>query len=235
MPAPPSGWRWLAPRRWPPARGQQAQRLLSGPPGLLTACQLPRRGVLRLNPRSVAGGRVCGPLSAGRPDQHPAPPAGGQYEIDDYGRDQGFIDVVLPLMQFLYRSYWRVTVSGIEHVPQQGRALLVANHSGVLPFDGAMPHRRLTTRRPASACRGVGQGRAFPTLPFVSILLHKTVNTPAHPSTALRLLEQEEWVVVFPEGTKGVGKPFHQRYQLQRFGRGGFIKVALQAGAPIIP
>ena len=159
----------------------------------------------------------------------------GDYELDDFGRDQGLLNVLLPLAGLLYRDYWRVEVSGSEHVPEQGRALLVSNHSGVLPFDGmmiglALYHETASQRLPRALAASW-----FPTLPFVSMLLQKTGQVQAHPLNAQRLLERDELVVVFPEGIKGVGKPFRERYQLQRFGRGGFIKVALQSGAPIIP
>ncbi|MER2600099.1 MAG: lysophospholipid acyltransferase family protein [Caldilineales bacterium] len=158
----------------------------------------------------------------------------GDYTLDDFGLDEGFLGVVLPLAQFMFQSYWRVEVTGDEHVPAAGRALLVSNHSGVLPFDGAMiglaihnsPVRRLPRSLVASW---------FPGLPFVSMLLQKTGQVQAHPLNAQHLLERDELVVVFPEGIKGVGKPFRDRYQLQRFGRGGFIKTALQSRAPIIP
>lgn len=159
----------------------------------------------------------------------------GEYEIDDFGRDQGFIDLLMPLMQFFYRNYWRVEVSGSQHVPSEGRGLLVANHSGVLPFDGAMLGVALYNETASQRLPRALADSWFPTLPFISTLLHKTGQAPAHPITALRLLERDELVVVFPEGTKGIGKPYRDRYQLRRFGRGGFIKVALQAGAPIVP
>jgi len=159
----------------------------------------------------------------------------GDYELDDFGRDEGLLNVLLPLVGLLYRDYWRVEVSGSEHVPEQGRALLVSNHSGVLPFDGmmiglALHHETASQRLPRALAASW-----FPTVPFVSILLQKTGQVQAHPLNAQRLLERDELVVVFPEGIKGVGKLFRDRYQLQRFGRGGFIKVALQTGAPIIP
>ncbi len=159
----------------------------------------------------------------------------GNYEIDDFGRDEEFLSVVLSLAQFFYQSYWRVEVSGSAHVPEQGRALLVSNHSGVLPFDGLMIALALYNETPSQRLPRALADSWFPTLPFVSTLLQKTGQVQAHPLNALRLLERDELVAVFPEGTKGIGKPFRQRYQLQRFGRGGFIKVALQAGAPIIP
>ncbi len=159
----------------------------------------------------------------------------GDYELDDFGRDEAVLNLLLPLAGLLYRDYWRVEVSGSEHVPEEGRALLVSNHSGVLPFDGmmvglALYHETASQRLPRALAASW-----FPTVPFVSMLLQKTGQVQAHPLNAQRLLERDELVVVFPEGIKGVGKPFRERYQLQRFGRGGFIKVALQTGAPIIP
>lgn len=159
----------------------------------------------------------------------------GDYQLDDFGRDEGFLNVVLPLAQFFYRNYWRVEVSGSSHIPAQGRGLLVSNHSGVLPFDGAMIGLAVYNETANQRLPRALVASWFPTLPFVSILLQKTGQVQAHPLTAQRLLERDELVVVFPEGIKGVGKLYRDRYQLQRFGRGGFIKVALQAGAPIIP
>ncbi len=142
----------------------------------------------------------------------------GDYEIDDFGRDEAFLNVVLSLAQFLYQSYWRVEVSGVEHVPDQGRALLVSNHSGVLPFDGLMLGLALYNETPSQRLPRALADSWFPTLPFVSTLLQKTGQVQAHPLNALRLLERDELVAVFPEGTRGIGKPFRERYQLQRFG-----------------
>lgn len=159
----------------------------------------------------------------------------GNYEVDDYGLDKEFLSVVLPLVQFLYRNYWRVDVSGIEHVPAEGPALLVSNHSGVLPFDGAMIAMSILSRAEAPRLARALVADWFPTLPFVSILLQKTGQVQASPHNALRLLQRNELVIVFPEGYKGVGKFFRDRYHLARFGRGGFIRVAVAAGVPIIP
>lgn len=159
----------------------------------------------------------------------------GDYAVDDFGLDPGFLGVVLPLAQFMFQNYWRVEVTGVEHVPTAGRGLLVSNHSGVLPFDGAMIGLAVYN---SSAGRRLPRALVaswFPGLPFVSMLLQKTGQVQAHPLNAQHLLERDELVAVFPEGIKGVGKPFRDRYQLQRFGRGGFIKTALQSRAPIIP
>lgn len=159
----------------------------------------------------------------------------GDYEIDDYGRDEAFLSVVMPLAQFLYRNYWRVEVAGIENVPEQGRAMLVSNHSGVLPFDGAMIGLAIYNETASQRLARALVASWFPSLPFVSILLQKTGQVQASPHNAQELLERDELVIVFPEGIKGVGKPYRDRYQLARFGRGGFIRVAVRTGAPIIP
>lgn len=159
----------------------------------------------------------------------------GQYVVDEYGLDEEFLEVVLPLVQCFYRYYWRVEVTGSENVPAAGRALLVSNHSGVLPFDGAMISAAVLNESESHRLVRALVATWFPTLPFVSILLQKTGQIQASPHNALRLLEREELVCVFPEGYKGVGKLYRDRYQLARFGRGGFIRVAVRAGAPIIP
>ena len=159
----------------------------------------------------------------------------GDYELDDFGRDAAFLGVLMPLAQALYDSYWRVEVAGAEHIPDSGRGLLVANHSGVLPFDGAMLGLAVYNETPSNRLMRGLVDSWFPTLPFVSIFVQKIGGVQASPHNAELLLARDELVAVFPEGTKGVGKLYRDRYQLQRFGRGGFIRVALRTGAPIIP
>jgi 1-acyl-sn-glycerol-3-phosphate acyltransferase len=159
----------------------------------------------------------------------------GGYEVDDYGLDWEFLNLLLPLARFLYQTYWRVDVLGIENVPAEGPALLVSNHSGVLPFDGAMISTAILTSTDPPRLPRALMADWFPTLPFVSILLQKTGQVLGSPLNTLRLLERGELVVVFPEGYKGVGKLYRDRYQLARFGRGGFIRMAVRTGVPIIP
>ena len=159
----------------------------------------------------------------------------GDYELDDFGRDAAFLGVVMPLAQALYDSYWRVEVIGAQNIPDSGRGLLVSNHSGVLPFDGAMLGLAVYNETPSNRLMRGLVASWFPTLPFVSIFLQKIGGAQASPHNAELLLERDELVAVFPEGIKGVGKLYRDRYQLQRFGRGGFIRVALRTGAPIIP
>ena len=159
----------------------------------------------------------------------------GEYDTDEWGLDWEFVDLMLPLFNFLYKSYWRVETTGLENVPVEGRALLVANHSGQLPWDGMMIGTAILTEHPSRRLiRGLYAG-ILPRLPWVNTLLVRLGQTLATVENGTRLLEQEELVAVFPEGYKGTGKLFKDRYRLARFGRGGFARMALNTGAPIIP
>ena len=159
----------------------------------------------------------------------------GDYETDEWGLDWEFLETVLPFFEFLYKRYWRVETTGIEHIPPEGRALLVGNHSGQLPWDGAMVTTAVYTEHPSQRLVRTLYSRWFPTLPFVSSTLMRLGHVLATVENGVRLLEQEELVSVYPEGHKGVGKLFKDRYRLVRFGRGGFIKMALDTQSPIIP
>ncbi len=161
----------------------------------------------------------------------------GQYVTDPYGMDRELIEVVRPFLSFMYRVWWRVTPEGLEHVPTEGRALLVGNHSGVLPWDGAMIATAVLEDHPAQIDRIVRSLHLhwFSTLPFIAPSLAAMGQVPGLPENAIRLLENDELVCVFPEGLKGVGKLYKDRYKLARFGRGGFVQAAIRAGAPIIP
>jgi 1-acyl-sn-glycerol-3-phosphate acyltransferase len=124
---------------------------------------------------------------------------------------------------------------GVEHVPAHDRALLVANHAGVLPWDAAMMSVAILKEHPLPRySRFMVLDWAF-RLPWVSAFMRRIGGVVASPYNAIRLLEQGHLVMVFPEGTKGAGKPFSERYRLQRFGRGGFVELALRTGAPIVP
>ncbi|WP_067171420.1 lysophospholipid acyltransferase family protein [Microtetraspora niveoalba] len=158
----------------------------------------------------------------------------GEYEVDEFGFDPELNDkVVLELLRPVYRHWFRVETSGLEHVPADSGALVVANHSGTLPVDALMMQVALhdEAHRPV---RLLGADLVYQ-LPVLGHLARKTGHTLACPEDADRLLRGGELVGVFPEGFKGVGKPFSQRYRLQRFGRGGFAASAIRAGAPIIP
>jgi 1-acyl-sn-glycerol-3-phosphate acyltransferase len=159
----------------------------------------------------------------------------GDYQEDEWGFDEEFADMLLPFLELLYDRWWRVQPVGIRNVPSHGRALLVANHAGVLPWDATMMSVAMLREHPLPRYpRFLVLDWAF-SLPWVSVAMRKLGGVVASPYNALRLLEQDELVAVFPEGAKGAGKGFSQRYRLQRFGRGGFVEIALRTGSPIVP
>ena len=160
----------------------------------------------------------------------------GDYEVDDFGFDADLTEhVLLPPLRPLYNRWFRVETRGLEHVPDTGGALLVANHSGTLPIDAAMATIAMLDHHPAHRhLRLLGADLVF-ILPLIAPLARKAGNTLACSVDAERLLSSGELVGVFPEGFKGIGKPFRERYKLQRFGRGGFVSAALRTGVPIIP
>ena len=156
-------------------------------------------------------------------------------QTDEFGADARFAEALEPFLEFLYAMWWRVEATGTEHVPASGPGLVVANHSGVLPYDGLMLQLAIRHEHPARRlCRMLALDM-FALLPVLAPLLSKSGSLRASPENAERLLRQGELLGVFPEGVKGVGKRFRERYKLARFGRGGFVRVALRTGAPIIP
>lgn len=159
---------------------------------------------------------------------------GGGRQVDLYGKDAELSEQLRPLGDFLYERYWRVSVVGAEHVPAGG-AILVGNHSGAIPVDGPVLAKALGRERPdLPEARWLVEDQVFDT-PFLGTLFNRIGAVRACPENALRLLEERRPVIVFPEGVQGIGKPFQQRYQLKRLGRGGFAKLAVRAGLPIVP
>jgi 1-acyl-sn-glycerol-3-phosphate acyltransferase len=160
----------------------------------------------------------------------------GLYAEDEWGFDEEFAEAAMPFMEFLHGTWWRVHVEGILNVPSHGRALLVGNHAGSLfPWDAFMIGTSILEEHPLPRfARFLVVNWAFE-LPYVSVAIRKFGGVPASPYNAIRLLEEDELVGVFPEGVKGTGKAFKDRYRLQRFGRGGFVEIALRTGAPIVP
>ena len=160
----------------------------------------------------------------------------GDYTVDEFGFDPQYNDaVVMPLLRFFFDKWFRVEVSGIENIPDEGAALIVANHAGTLPFDGPMlsvavhdHHRRRRDVRLLAA------DMVFD-LPLIGPMTRRAGHTLACNADANRLLANGQLTAVFPEGYKGLGKNFRDRYKLQRFGRGGFVSAALRTGAPIVP
>ncbi len=160
----------------------------------------------------------------------------GDYEVDEFGFDQELTDGVFhPLLRPLYRDWFRVEVTGAKRVPTEGSGLVVANHSGTLPLDAVMLTVAIHDELPSPRyLRLLGADLVF-RMPFLSELARKSGGTLACAPDAERLLRGGELVGVFPEGFKGVGKHYRDRYKLQRFGRGGFVSAALATGTPIIP
>jgi 1-acyl-sn-glycerol-3-phosphate acyltransferase len=160
----------------------------------------------------------------------------GEYPVDDFGFDPEFTEtVLLPLARPLYRNWFRVETSGLQHVPSDSGALVVANHSGTIALDAIMTQVALKDDHPAHRnLRMLAANLVFET-PVLADLARKAGHTLACHADAERLLAAGEIVGVWPEGFKGVGKPFRERYRLQRFGRGGFVAAAIRTGAPIIP
>jgi 1-acyl-sn-glycerol-3-phosphate acyltransferase len=159
----------------------------------------------------------------------------GEYETDAWGLDREILDTVRPFFDFMYKRYWRVQTNGLDNIPPEGRAMLVVNHSEQLPWDGAMLATGVLLEHPAQRLVRTLYASWFPTLPFISDLFVKCGQVLATEENGTGLLEQDELVAVFPEGYKGVGKLYRERYRLARFGRGGFVKMALKTHAPIIP
>jgi 1-acyl-sn-glycerol-3-phosphate acyltransferase len=188
--------------------------------------------------RAIRGGIESGsalPREARESLEAMARRLGGDYDEDDWGLDEEFADAALPFLEFLYDHWWRVHAEGVPLVPSHGRAMLVANHAGILPWDAAMIAVAIQRDHPLPRYpRFTVLDWAFE-LPYVSVAIRKLGGVPASPYNALRLLEDEELVAVFPEGTMGTQKLYRDRYRLQRFGRGGFVEIALRAQAPIVP
>jgi 1-acyl-sn-glycerol-3-phosphate acyltransferase len=160
----------------------------------------------------------------------------GEYEVDEFGYDADLTEhVLMSVLRPVYEKYFRVEVLGIENIPSEGGALVVANHSGTLPLDALMLQVAVHDHHPARrALRLLAADLVF-MLPGVNELARKAGHTLACAEDAQRLLERGEIVGVMPEGFKGLGKPFSERYKLQRFGRGGFVSTALRTGVPIVP
>jgi 1-acyl-sn-glycerol-3-phosphate acyltransferase len=158
----------------------------------------------------------------------------GDYAVDEFGFDPEFTTkIYLPLLRRLAESWFRVEVRGAENLPADGSALLVSNHAGTLPLDGMILHTMVFDEI-GRHVRMLGADLIFKT-PYSHDLARKTGTTLACQEDAERLLASNQLVAVFPEGFKGLGKPYADRYKLQRFGRGGFVSAAIRAQVPIIP
>jgi 1-acyl-sn-glycerol-3-phosphate acyltransferase len=160
----------------------------------------------------------------------------GEYQVDEFGFDRELTERVFhPLGRLLYRDWFRTEVSGVENLPGSGAGLVVGNHSGTIALDALMLGVAIHEEHPQRRhLRLLGADLVF-RMPIVSELARKSGGTVACNADAERLLNAGELVGVFPEGFKGIGKRYRDRYKLQRFGRGGFVSAALRTGTPIIP
>jgi 1-acyl-sn-glycerol-3-phosphate acyltransferase len=157
--------------------------------------------------------------------------------VNDWGRSERVEEIFdRTLVEFFYRYWFRAEVEGVENVPSSGGALLVSNHSGALPPDAATIARAIREEHPNPRSLNITVEHFFKGYPLFSMLIPKIGCVPAHPANVHRLLyDEEQLVLVFPEGRKGTEKPFHQRYRLRRFGRGGFVTAAMRAQAKLVP
>ena len=222
-----------------PAAGVDINRLSSLRRGLPGLAMLGASALRRL--AAVDGGDVAGAVRGvsdlfSRQAELAERRRHGESSVDEFGFDQEWTEsLLLPLIAWVYRNWWRVRAIGVENVPSSGRGLLVANHAGIVPYDGAMVRTALLLEHPQPRhARALVLNGLF-SMPAASWLIRRTGNTMAHNDDARRLLERDELVLVFPEGAKGTGKPYADRYRLRRFGRGGFVEMALRTGSPIIP
>jgi 1-acyl-sn-glycerol-3-phosphate acyltransferase len=156
-------------------------------------------------------------------------------DVDEFGYDQAFEDKMRPLVEFLFYQWWRVEMSGVENIPGAGRVLLVSNHSGTLPFDGAMLKFGVRDLHSNHRIARVLMHDMFNSLPLLGPILAKLGAVRACQENGETLLRREHLTMVFPEGAKGTGKYFKHRYKLERFGRGGFVQLAARASSPIVP
>ncbi|MBA2504630.1 MAG: 1-acyl-sn-glycerol-3-phosphate acyltransferase [Thermoleophilaceae bacterium] len=158
-------------------------------------------------------------------------------QLNDWGRSErieGLMDRTL--YDFYYRYWFRCEVDGIENIPATGGALLVSNHSGALPPDAAMIGKSIKEEHPHPRPLNITVEHFFKGYPGFSMLIPKIGCVAAHPANVHRLLyDEEQLVLVFPEGRKGTEKLYKDRYKLRRFGRGGFVEAAMRARAPIVP
>lgn len=155
-------------------------------------------------------------------------------DVDEWGRSERVRELVRKVYDPMYRHWFRAEWEGLEKIPTDGGALLVANHAGAIPSDAPTIMHGVEEElgRPVYGLAD----HFFKATPVVGTLWSRTGGVVAHPDNAYRLLrEQQQLVLVFPEGSKGPAKTYNERYRLRRFGRGGFVEIAMRAGVPIVP
>ena len=156
-------------------------------------------------------------------------------EVDPFGLDRAYEARYRPFFEAIYKRWFRVTTRDVVHVPSEGPAMLVGNHAGALPWDGLMLKTAVALEHPAQReVRWLVEDSVFHA-PFLGAATNRLGAVRACPENAERLLAEDALVAVFPEGDKGASKPFSRRYELQRFGRGGYVRLALRTKTPIVP
>jgi len=159
---------------------------------------------------------------------------GNEFGFDEFGLSRDSFRGAVRVARWLYRNYFRASAFGVEHIPAAGRAIFVSNHSGQLPFDGLVIASATFLEPPQPRLVRSMVEYFVPTVPFASYLFSRWGQITGTPENCRRLLASEEAVLVFPEGARGISKPFSKRYQLEEFGK-GFMRLALEMQAPIIP
>lgn len=154
--------------------------------------------------------------------------------VEPFGADVDAVRVAAAVMAYLYRWYFRVEATGVENIPADGSVLIVGNHSGQIPLDGIMIALAMVLDSPNPRMPRAMVERFIQTLPFLSVWFPRIGQVMGAPENALRLLQTGESLIVFPEGARGISKPFERRYKLAPFGQ-GFVRLALETNTPIVP
>lgn len=164
-----------------------------------------------------------------------AAPRNKEFKPDEFGLDPNFVWYLRPFFEFLYHHYFRVSTVGIKNIPIKEPAVIVANHAGSLPYDGVMVNLAVYNKHPKKrGVRFLVHDFAFE-LPVLGKFIERAGGVRASPKNAQMLLKNGQLILVFPEGIKGIGKPYEKKYKLQQFGKGGFIRIAIRSKVPIIP
>lgn len=154
---------------------------------------------------------------------------------DEFGMDPELLKMVRPMFEFLYKDWWKVEVEGIKNIPTKGPAIIVANHSGMLPYDAVMINMSIFKRHARHRNVRFLVADFVDNFPVLSLFIRRAGGVKASPENAKALLKKGELVCVFPEGTAGIGKTYNEKYKLQSFGKGGVINLAKETGISVIP
>ena len=214
-----------------PRRGAPAKKASAAPKASATAKRARPKVVTRDIPPITSTDLVPLAPETHEPIEHPSVRLG---DVDEWGRSERMRSLARTMYDPVYRHWFRAEWEGLEKIPTEGGALLVSNHAGAIPSDAPAIMHGIETEleRPVYGLADY----FFKSAPVLGTMWARVGGVAAHPDNAYRLLrEQRQLVLVFPEGTKGPSKLYRDRYQLRRFGRGGFVEIAMRAGVPVIP